>query len=330
MASAQKMIAIGDDELVLNLEDAEQSELKSDLAPIIGTAKKSGYKVSVQRLLEVHGLFEPHRSAEASLLVLKFSPNAESIDRRLEAFSLTLAFEAAPGADPDDDPPYIVSYAPGQEGETYFSEHETTVTKTRSIEISGSAQPPVGGASLGLTASGSQQEESQRRDLYRLATESWRDPGLSEPNVVRWRMKAATKVEGIGDSIGVAVLLRRARSSKFSIRLEVEADLGFRAQVSEKMSKTFNALKKDKRARLGPFGPGKGVQSIPEGQSIPDGVDLNNLHDSSTKNILDKLAFVHVAEHVATKEYYSDGMAVPCCQTLISSLYYVRSFGTEC
>jgi hypothetical protein len=311
MASAQKMIAIGDEDLVLNLEDEESAALKSDLAPLVGTAKKSGYQVAVRRQHEVHGKFEPYRSAEASLLALKISPRADSIDDRIESFTVKLRFEPATDGDLDDDPPYVVAYAPAQEGDVSLSENSTKITKTRSLAFTGSGQPPVGGASLSLTASGSTQKEFTQRDLYELQTDSWPEPmSLSEPNVVRWRMKAATQFEGVGDSIGVSVLLRRARSSRFSVRLEVKADVGFRARMSEKLS-NLNPRKKEQGIKLGPFGPVKGAEAVPDGQTIPEGVDPTNLHDASLKNLLDKLAFVHRIETLESKQFYSKGMVAP-------------------
>lgn len=312
MASAQKMIAIGDEDLVLNLEDEESAAVKGDQAPLVGTAKKSGYEVNVRRQHQVHGLFEPYHSAEASLLVLKISCRADAIDDRIEFFSVKLRFEPAPDGDPDDDPPYVVAYAPAQEGDVSLSEHQTTVTKTRSLELTGSGQPPVGGASLGVKASGSTQKQFTQRHLYELQADSWPEPvSLSEPNVVRWRMKAATKFEGIGDSISVAVLLRRARSSRFSIRFEVKADVGFLARVSEKLSNALKPRKKKGGIMLGPFGPAKGANPVPDGQTIPEDVYPTNLHDASLKDLLDKLAFVHTVEAVESKKFYSNGMVAP-------------------
>lgn len=112
-------------------------------------------------------------------------------------------------------------------------------------------------------------------------------------------MQAATKTEGVGDSIAVVVLLQRSKSSKFIVYVDVEADVGFRSCVLEAWSARF---KRSKHTQLGPFGPGTGVQSIPKD------VDDKNLHDASTsqKKIIERLSYIYVLEKVATKEFYSN------------------------
>lgn len=99
---------------------------------------------------------------------------------------MTLGFQLAPGSDPNDDPPYVVFYEPRQEGDIFYSEHTTTVTKEGSIQASLSKQPLVGRAIVGITASKKKTEESTQRDLFRLSTDTWRDAGCRQPNVVWW------------------------------------------------------------------------------------------------------------------------------------------------
>lgn len=274
-------------------------KLKSDLPRQIGTLSKPGYSVSLQHLYEVHGQFDKTSTDNASLLVLKICPKVDSPGRCFKNFEVTLAFTPAKGSKPNDDPPYIVSYEPAQEGVVYFSEHFTNVTNTSSLQGSLTAQPPVSGASLGLTTSKSKTAESQRRVLHKLSSGTVYDTGDEGPNVVWWRLEPATESDGIGDSIAVAVLIRRAKSSKFDISLDAKADVGFRARVSE----PWKVFQKRQKTVLGPFGPADGGA-----RSIPEDVDEHDLHAASTNEILKRLVYVHVPEKVAAKEFYSTGM----------------------
>ncbi|EXJ88028.1 hypothetical protein A1O1_04955 [Capronia coronata CBS 617.96] len=283
MASAQKMVPLGDEDLVLDLEDEETAALRGDLAPVVGTIQKSGYQVRIRRQHEVNGLFEPHLSQEATLLVLKFQLKADDPNDRITFFSVSLIFDSAPDADDDDDPPYLVSFAPAQEGAISLEEHQTTVTRTHEFKVTGSGQAPLNVASLNLEGSRSTQREYTQQDKYVLQTQTSRDPmTLSEENVVCWEMNAASTPEGVGDSITVAVLLRRARSSRFSISLEAHAHVGSIANAVEKVKDLLDVRKKKKYKTLGRFGPAKGAKQVPGGQTVPEGIDPSNLYSCST------------------------------------------------
>ena len=293
-------IPIDDTEFEFALADwtPGAGQLKSDLPHQIGFLSKPGYSVSFQRLYEVHGDFEKGSTDNASLLVWKIQPKVDSPTRCFKSFKVTLAVEPAKGARLNDDPPYVVSYEPAQDGVVYFSEHITNITNTSSIETSLSAQPPIGGASLGLTGSKSRTEEFKQRVLHKLSSGTIQDTGDAGPNVVWWRLEPATQSDGIGDHMAVAVLIRRAKASKFVVSVDAEADVGFRAKISD----PWRVLRKHQKTILGPFGPVKGGA-----QSVPTDVNEHDLHASSTAEILKRLAFVHVPEKLAPREFY-DGI----------------------
>jgi len=309
----KNMNSNGVEEIELSLDDVTTGlgELKSDLPTQIQTVKRSNYTVSIRRLYEVHGKFQKTGHDEASLLVWKFSPKVKGENRRFTTFKVTLRFELSSQSDNNDDPPYIVSYAPAQDGAVFFSEHLTTVTRETSIQGSLSAQPPAGGASVGLTATKAKTEESERRELNKLSSESHQEGDGRGDNVVSWWMNAPNHTNGVGDSIAVAVLVKRAARSHFVVHVTVDADVGFKARVSNK----WQDLIKGKSTRLGPYGPGIGVQSK------PDGIDDQNLHEASTKNLLDQLAFVHAPEKAAVKKFYSDGTQTPTTSALLLSSF---------
>jgi hypothetical protein len=147
-----------------------------------------------------------------------------------------------------------------------------------------------------VTGGRSTTKEFTKRFLHKLTSETRHDPtDLDEPNVVYWELEAANKTDGIGDSIAVAVLLQRAKNSKFVIEMEVLAQAGMRASL-------LDAFHKHKVSVMGPFGPGGGSQKV------PTGVDVKNLHAVSTEDVvLKQLAFVHVPEKVATVQFNATG-----------------------
>ena len=287
----------------VQLEDSEQEfsfydytegsgELKSDLPEILGNLADRTYRVSFQRLHEVHGTYEPDSNIDATLLVLRVIPKAKD-GRPFKYFRVQLTFNNVAGSDPDDEPPFISAHEPAQQGMQYISEIYTTVTKERNLEESLSAQQFGGG--LSILASQKNAEEFQRRKLHTLQAGTDRDKTNSrKPNIVWWELKAADESNGVGDQLDIAILLERSESNQFVVKAETKA--GFVGFSPRDMKLPFQ---KRRCIEFGPFDPTRGVT-----QSIPDGVDAKELHAVSTNEVLRNFAHIHIPEKVDPVDYY--------------------------
>ncbi|KAB8303089.1 hypothetical protein EYC80_004542 [Monilinia laxa] len=239
------------------LEDTEQefsfndytedsAELKTDLPEIIGTVNDSRNTVSFHRLHEVHGSFEPNPNKGATLLVLRVIPKAKN-GRPFKYFraQLTLYNIVRSG----DEPPSIFGYGPAQQGIQYIDEFYKKVAKESSIHRSLTAEPFGGG--LSTSASKTSKEECQSRKLHTLeAGTDNSDMRSRNQNVVWWEVKAAEESNGIGDQLDIAVLIKRARRTKFFVRAETKA--GF---VGFSLKDMKLSLQKQKCIEFGPFDP---------------------------------------------------------------------------
>ncbi|KAH6961866.1 hypothetical protein BKA56DRAFT_185824 [Ilyonectria sp. MPI-CAGE-AT-0026] len=280
----------GDEEFLIPLDEWTKGgvEVRSDVAPQIAVLSKTAYSVSFQLLHEIHGQFEKNTVNDASLVVLKITPRTDSRDRFFKRLTVKLTVQAGQRGRVIDEPPYIVSYEPAQKGEVQFSEKIITTARARSLQGSASGQPPVGGLSLGVTASSSTTEQWERRILHRLSSGILYDNATKGPDVIWWELEPAAKSEGIGDCMAVALLVKRAQGSGFFIHAGCEADVGFLASANR-------LFRKRQKATMGPFDPA--------------GVDEKDLHASSTKEILRELAYLHVAEKADARVFYAQTAA---------------------
>ncbi|KAL1615283.1 hypothetical protein SLS56_011864 [Neofusicoccum ribis] len=126
-------------ELELPMHDyvPDGGQVKSDLPERLALISRSKFTVSVARIYEVHGNFEPTTKGDTSLVVLKVAPRLADSKRCFKSLVITLVLKPSPERDGNEVPPFVKAYEPSQDGDIWLIEQITTVTKTRSVEASG-------------------------------------------------------------------------------------------------------------------------------------------------------------------------------------------------
>lgn len=150
---------------------------------------------------------------------------------------------------------------------------------------------------LGFSAKKGVTEDSERRILHTVKAEPNYSPRADErPDKVTWKLSPADKSDGIGDYMAVAMLIERARGSRFVIKVESKASLGF-------ISNAANAFPGRTETYLGPFGPAPKDGRV---QEMPSGVSENALQMVSSENLLQTFAFIHIPEKVLPRSFYKN------------------------
>ncbi|KAH6987003.1 hypothetical protein EDB80DRAFT_176753 [Ilyonectria destructans] len=289
-----------DEELVVGLQQ-KGGHVKSSELGHLGTIDRSGYSIVFQRLFEVHGKWEKKQSDNASLLAIKISPRVKNHEHHFKQLKVVLTVELAKGTIGNAEAPSFDSYEPGQQGAFFLKEISTKRTDTVEGSIQLSGQVPSG-PSLSANTSKSRSEESDQRRIHSISAKpSWAAGNTEKPNQIEWTLKPAENSDGIGDYMVVALLVLRARGSKFQIRAESNADISF-------FTDKLNVIPWNSKVRMGPFGPARDSTK----QLWPPAkvnLDDKNLSQASADNILGKIAFVHVPEKLAPRALYSETAA---------------------
>ncbi|TFB01045.1 hypothetical protein CCMA1212_006896 [Trichoderma ghanense] len=276
----------------LDQDEHSQGEVKSTVKHNFGGTVGKGYSASIRRLEEVHGSLDNGVEDDGSLLVLKVTPKTDSTKRMFKSFSVTLKLEGPPDGDFNGDPPSLAAFEPAADGDEYFQEKITHITQSRTLETGLSVKPPT---ALESTISHTSEVEKQfdQRRLLKLSAESHGlYPGID--TTVKFTLEPASQDEGIGDSLAIALIVKRCPGSNFYISVLTEAEVGFRARdlVSWK-NRLHNSL------RIGPFGPATSNR-----ETSPPGVDKTNLQAASNQ-ILKSLAYLHMPEK-GTRKLFLD------------------------
>ena len=293
-----------DNEVEVALDDENTGELKSQVNYRDGEIRRKGYSVAFRRLAETHGNLDPPKPDEddelfptsvddGSLVVIKIIPRTESPQkRRFELFSITLSLELDGSLGGNQRPPSIIAYEPAADGDEYFQEFVTHVTNTTSFEASLGLQAPTAvEGTLGGTRS-TERSFEQRRRLKLSSKSTGLHAGVDTE--VTFDLTPASEEDGIGDSLAVALIVKRSPGTSFYIVAKTTARVTTRLKdIVPKMSSDHD-LKNS--LRLGPFGPA----SVAGEQKCPEGVDPKNLRLASD-TLLKGLGYVHVAERGVEK-----------------------------
>jgi len=267
---------------------------------------KGDLKVEIEPLYQVHGQFNewPVDKDNASLLVFKFLPKPKNREHKVLKLMIELRLLMRPRQVDDDDDdewddyPEIVSVEPSNRGAQYVDERVTDVTKQKENKITVTA--PVKGPTLGAERSATETRAFQEHDLLTIATDLEKtDQSIHKKDLVRWTVTAASPDQGVGDSLTVAVLIKRAPESQFCLSFSSDGRLG---SWVDKAMKPFPFLKRKQQYPMGLYGPGR------HDQDVPEGVLVSNLQAAMTNRaLLNRLKVgLHLPELVAPVTYYQE------------------------
>ena len=289
-----ELYSLGGEELRVDLQQ-KGSALKSILDHL-GTDDQTGYSVRYQRLAEVHGAWDPSHPDSASLVALKITPRVDNYKDRFKMLSITITVVLPKGTIGNLDAPYFDSYEPGEGGAWFMDEVSTTRTVTKEAEGTLSGQVPSG-PELALKLAQAVSEESKIRFIHKIeTTEGWvAGVSVKRTNQLKWTITPAENSNGIGDHIVIAFLVRRARASKFRLKIDHDANISY-------FTDKWNDRPWGNKFRLGDFGPAKSPTQVK-----PAGVSEGNLKQVSDTKLLGKIAYIHVPEKVVPRTNYSSG-----------------------
>jgi len=276
--------------LSLNEEQAGLGELRSSTKYRFGTLTDKGYSVDFHRLEEAHGSLASGKSDtdDASLVVLRVTPKTDSAKRRFRNFTVTLTLEPA-DIYSNADPPFLPAFEPGADGEEYFQEHVTNVTKTGTHQ--GTFGVKASTADFSYSPSKSTERQFEDRRLLKLTAKSDGDTEGFDTKV-KFEITPAVEKNGIGDRLAVALIVKRAPGTMFFIKAVTSAKVSYRLEdtLHWRHGKDHGSA-----LRMGPFGPQKtGVQTNPKG------IDITNMMAAADKG-LKSLAYLHLPEKGAKK-----------------------------
>jgi len=289
----------------LELEDYRDNAgtLRTDILPSAGTSKGPAFSVDFKIVYEVHGGFDATDVDNASLLVIKIVPFPKDDEKQFLWFSVKLSVHAAGkvghqcNLDDEDDEeniPQLISFEPASGGEQFVDVYTTNEAREHMTQLN--AQIPIGqGASLGGQLSATSKSEFTRTHLLRVTGKEGRSD-LSLPsnfcNQAAWKICAANREQGIGNSFTVALLIKRPAGSQFQLAAQVDGDVGsFVPNVKKFLSCGVKCRK-----------PPTSLATIPSDRSntkVPEGVVVQELHRASRDNIMVQIPELglHLAEY---------------------------------
>lgn len=298
---------LGDDgrEIVLGEKLTGVGEVRATNKYSFGTISGKGKRYSVQfhRLEEAHGSLTSNTANvdNASLIVLRITPKTDSPKRRFKNFTVTLTLESG-NINSNADAPSMVAFEPASDGDEYFQEYITNVTKTTMYQGTLGVKPSM--VDLSFSPSKSTARQSEDRRLLKLtATPFGETAGIDTE--VKFEITPATEKNGIGDRLAVALIVKRAPGTSFFIKAVTSANVSYRLEDSLHWvpGKDHGSV-----LRLGPLGPQKtGVQTNPQGISV------NDMMAAADKG-LKKLAYLHLPEPGSKKLFVDsevNGNATP-------------------
>jgi hypothetical protein len=280
----------------------DAAAVKSDSDQYLTTIPSRGFSVEFQIVHEIHGKYERNIQIEdnASLLVIRIIPRPKVSSNRILWFEVKLAvrtylepddYDAAMGNDPE-----IIAYEPAPKGSVNYDDYTVKVTDEATSKTTLSIAPPVGGVTGSEEFSKSRSKEYSVRTLHELKSgRDKSDLSMSRPNRAWWDVTAANQQDGIGDSLTVALLIKRPASSKFQLTADTKA----------KMSGThvpWGKKKSDQVLGIFPLPPD------PRTNKCPQGVSTDDLHAASEEEIMRTLNVgMHVSERETPVAYLPQG-----------------------
>jgi hypothetical protein len=304
---------------VVNLLPGEETtgHVKSELPSDPRTMENSGFYLIVSRVCEVHGLFESQNpsGSHASLVVLQFDLGSENESdvKRFKYFHPTLTFES------DSKPhPTVIDFSPAQKPVLV---DEGFVKETNNISVQGNMQAgiPGTGTSLGGQVTAANTTETNRPYYYKVSARPGKSTqGRGNPtNVVSWTMhEEKVKRLGVGN-MRVAILIDRPSKSNFKIKIDNWAKANLSYWITEQLRRIGDLTgllhKSD-------FEGGRSItlefNCEETSETVPEGIEQNNLRAAATKNLLYKLSYLHVPEKIKPKQFYAEGRFAPKCSLL--------------
>ncbi|KAI1086804.1 hypothetical protein F5B19DRAFT_477797 [Rostrohypoxylon terebratum] len=271
----------------LQLEEYTQNAgtVRTDINPSAGTIRRSGFSVDFEIIYEVHGCYNPSDHDNASLLVIRIIPFPKAIQQQFLWFSIKLSVipavhksgkPASNDYDDDDDDDesgmlQVTSFEPASQGDQFIDVYTTNEARERMAQL-GTEVSATSLASLNSRYSDTRKSEFQNVHILRVNGRGDRsDMALPHRicNGAKWKISAADKNQGIGDSFTVALLVKRPEGSSFQLAAEVDGDVGsFSANV-----KKFLPLNWSGRRRQTPlctFPRTNATQKIPPGILVED------------------------------------------------------------
>ncbi|RYP07034.1 hypothetical protein DL764_002793 [Monosporascus ibericus] len=296
------------EEVKVSLDADDIGEVKSTVNYRYGEAQGKGYTVAFRRLAETHGNLDipkldedgvpvPVPVDDGSLLALQIIPRTDSRKRRFESLSVKLSLELDPIRGSNQNPPSLVAYEPAADGSEFFQECVTSVKKTSGSEVGAGIQASTFAEGTVKRTWGTEKGFDQRRRL----TLSSKSSGLhiGTDTYVTFDLTAASAEDGIGDSLAVALIVKRSPGTSFYIVATSNASVNTRlsdfvpsgwkpGEASRSKSEKHDL---SKVVRLGPFGPAP----IGAEQICPEGVDAKHLRKASNQ-VLKGLGWNQVEE----------------------------------
>ncbi len=272
--------------------DPDSGQVRDDLPPKLGTITKSSFSVDFELVYEVHGGYNKGEEDNASLLVIRLVPKPDDLKRQFAWFraTLTVLSEKIDDLDTvcDDQIPTIISTEPASRGEQFADVFTTNETRENTFKASLQAQ--VQAITPGVEASRSSKSDFKQHHLLKVKSGTGRAGrtilALSRKaaNQAWWEVRAANEKDGTGDSLTVAMLIKRPRGSKFRVEAGIDGEIG---TYSESLWKLMPSIVRRKKApvRLDVFGPANAVLA----QRLPKGVQVDNLHAASTDNAMRRI-----------------------------------------
>ncbi|KAI1491854.1 hypothetical protein F5X96DRAFT_629732 [Biscogniauxia mediterranea] len=277
-------------------------QVKSDLPDEGGRQDKHGYDIQYQILAQEHGNWEPKSPYDGSLVVLKVVPIIDnSLKNNFKHLKITLFVEKEFNSDTNDMEPLIVSYEPAQEGAIAVDHASYSIEKTHTNEMSleGKFLGDVGSGGGKITNSTKTAHEVLKLHSIKSHTERKSARNKLDRAVV-WEITAVDPARGVGDSITIAMLIRRTRGSEFSIIADTVGTLGRFNNLLNKCDK------RNKVVRIPSFG--KKSKRL-EGMNVDvDETDLHALSQGTPTALSDivKKSGVHLTETVSPVTCYSE------------------------
>ncbi|KAL1797008.1 hypothetical protein ACET3X_005548 [Alternaria dauci] len=275
---------------------------KSDSLVKLNQIKEWRFSVDFELVYEVHGGYDLGDEDNASLLVIKVIPRPDDRARQFYWFKVALSVlpdetpgQRSDGNEGNEGPPRLISIEPASSGEQFADVFTTNEVRERVVE--GVAGAQMYGVGADGKVSNLKRSEFKAHHLLKVRSGTARtNEALSKRwiNSVWWDISAANPADGIGDSFTVALLVKRAKGSKFRVKASAEGGIGILCKAKSMFVPSVLRSRK-KPALLDVFGPAR-AGSV---QKIPRGVDEKNLHAASTDNVMKRIDEVglHLPEH---------------------------------
>lgn len=289
-----------------DLDDWDDSlaAVKSGDSEYLSTIPNRGFSVEFQVLREIHGDYEKESKVkdDASLLVIKMITHPKDREKKVLSCNVKLTVLMAI-SNLDDDyeiggNPEIVRYEPGGKGSVNYDDYSVKMTDQTSGALNLSIAPPTGGATIGGSFSQSRSKEYSIRLFHELSAGRDRsDLGMTNANRAWWDVTAANKQDGIGDSLTVAILIKRPPGSRFRLSADTEGKIGG-------LNLSLGKKKVNQQLGIFPLPPNKITNKCPPGVMVDD------LFASATAEVMRALQVgVHVSERTLALTYLQPGKA---------------------